>query len=454
MYCDAYDRQNSLTADSVPRVSMHLMSDAPTRPCATAYLVSQYPALSMSFILREVVQLRQLGARIDVASINSVDRAPEELTAIEAAESIATYYVKEHGWRGALVAHAAAMLRQPAGWLRGWGLVVRLAGADLRALALNFAYFTEALMIGGWMHRRNQGHLHAHLGSQAATVAMWVKSVFGHGFSITVHGPDEFYDAYRKYLPRKILTADFICCISHFARSQLMRLSPYEHWHKLLVVRLGVDSSQFSPRPRPQPKDGVYEVLCVGRLTPSKGQHLLIDAVAQLIAGGRQLRLRVVGGGDDRAALQQHAQSLGLEEHVLFEGPVNQDHVRTFYAKADCFCMASFAEGIPVVLMEAMAMGIPCVTTHINGIPELIGDGSEGLLVAPSDVAGLVAALARLMDDRVLSAQLASAGRMRVMEDYNLERNVRKLAEVFTARIGSAAVVDTTAPARDATVSS
>lgn len=415
------------------------MTDAaPVKPTATAYLVSQYPMLSMIFIIREVLQLRRLGLRIDVASINAADRSGSGLTTDEAAEAQATYYLKPHGWRGALAAHADTLARRPGGWLRGLAMVFRLGGADLRAIALNLAYFSEALMVGVWMRGQGQHHLHAHLGSQASTVAMWVKAVFGYGYSITVHGPDEFYDAYRQYLPQKVATAEFICCISHFARSQLMRLSPYEHWHKLEVVRLGVDPALFAPRPRPQAADGVFELLCVGRLTPSKGQHLLLDAVAKLAAAGRRVRLRVVGGGDDRASLERHAQALGLGERVVFEGAVNQDRIRALYAKADCFCIASFAEGIPVVLMEAMAMQVPCVTTRITGIPELIGDGAEGLLVAPSDVDGLAAAIARLIDDPALYERLAAAGRQRVLADYDLARNVRQLAEVFAQRIAPA----------------
>lgn len=414
------------------------MPESSPKPRAVAYLVSQYPMLSMIFIIREVLQLRRLGWRIDVASINAADRAGDGLTADEAAEADATYYLKPHGLRGALAAHVDTLRRTPRGWLRGMLAAVQLAGADLRALALNLAYFSEALMVGVWMRERGQCHLHAHLGSQAATVALFVKRVFGHGFSVTVHGPDEFYDAYRQYLPQKVAEADFICCISHYARSQLMRLAPYAHWHKLEVARLGVDPAHFAPRPRPQPEDGVFELLCVGRLTPSKGQHLLIDALARLRGQGRRVRLRVVGAGPDRASLEEQVRHHALSEAVIFEGAVNQDRIRALYARADCFCIASFAEGIPVVLMEAMAMAVPCVTTRITGIPELIEDGRDGLLVAPSDVEGLAAAIERLIDDPALYERLACAGRRRVVEDYDLARNVDRLGEIFARRIAGA----------------
>ena len=400
-----------------------------------AYLQSQYPMLSMIFVIREVLELKRLGFRIDVASINSPDRAPQDMTAVERAESEHAYYVKAHGLAGALVAHFSTLLVRPADYLRGWALVARLGGGDLTRWARLLVYFTEALMVGRWMGKRQLDHVHAHLGSQAATVGLFVKRVFKVGFSITVHGPDEFYDALGQHLTEKVEAADFIVCISDFARSQLMRLSNYEHWSKLVVSRLGIDPAVFAPRPQPELNGRPFEVLSVGRLTPSKGQHILVDAVARMVEKGRNVRLRVVGAGVDEASLKQHAAALG--QHIIFEGAVNQDRIRSLYAEADCFCLPSFAEGIPVVLMEAMAMQIPCVTTHITGIPELIRSGIDGLLVAPSDVDGLVSALSCLMDDPALCVKLGEEARKQVSQHYDLTRNVQTLAGIFQTRLAS-----------------
>ena len=406
------------------------MTQASRRP-SMAYLVSQYPTLSMIFVIREVLQLRERGFRIDVASINSPDRAPAAMAEMERKEAERTYYVLQQGAVGAAMAHLKTLFSRPADYLRGWSLVWRLGRFDLHRLFMSLAYFSEALLVGQWMKRLGHEHLHVHLGSQAATVGLFTKTVFGCQFSITVHGPDEFYDAAGQYLPEKIAAADFIVCISHFARSQLMKLSPHAHWHKLHVSRLGVDPAIFEPVWRPHQADQAFEVLCVGRLTPAKGQHLLIEAVAQLRAQGRNVVLRLVGGGVDEASLKQQAAQLALGEGVIFQGPVNQDHIRQFYAQAHCFSIPSFAEGIPVVLMEAMAMGIPCVTTHVNGIPELIQSGDTGLLVAPSDVEGLAAAMARLMDDPALCARISVAGRQQVVAHYHLGANADHLAKLF-----------------------
>jgi glycosyltransferase involved in cell wall biosynthesis len=400
----------------------------------------------MIFVLREVLALRALGFRIDTASINPPDRAISELTAAEADEARRTYCVKSHSLPGAAAGHLSTLLRNPAGYSRGAALAFSLAGLDLQRLFLNMMYFTEALMVGRWMRKKGQRHLHVHLASQAATVGLFARSIFGFGYSLTVHGPDEFYDADGFYLTQKIAAADFIVCISSFARSQLMKLSPYAHWNKFVVSRLGVDPQLFAPqaaassaeKPALENRaDGVFEILCVGRLTPAKGQHLLIDALGLLTGQGRRVRLRLVGGGPDEASLRNQAARLRDPECVVFEGPVNQDRIRSLYAAADAFCIPSFAEGLPVVLMEAMAIGLPCVTTHIAGIPELIRDGVDGLLVPASDLEGLVNALARLMDDEPLRQRLAQSGRARVVEEYNLQRNIEKLAAIFAERIAA-----------------
>jgi colanic acid/amylovoran biosynthesis glycosyltransferase len=417
-----------------PLTSRSAQPSSAIPPRSMAYLLSQYPMLSMIFVIREVVQLRELGFQIDVASIHNPDRTPEGLTAVEASEAARAYHLKKHGIAGALKAHLQAVFTNFSGYCRGLRLLFRLGGLDLRRLAFNFAYFTQALMVGAWMRRIDQRHLHVHLGSQAATVGMYVRHIFKVGLSITVHGPDEFYDAYGQYLEEKVAAADFICCISFFARSQLMKVSQYVHWKKLVVSRLGVDPAVFAPRPAKAAPD-IFEILCVGRLTPAKGQHILLDAVERLAQQGRRVRLRLVGSGPDNDALREHAAQLENSNVVVFEGGVNQDHIRKLYAAADAFCITSFAEGIPVVLAEAMAMEIPCVTTHITGIPELIRNGVDGLLVAPSDIDGLVDALARLMDDAELRERIGKNGRARVLELFDLRKSVEKLAAIFAERV-------------------
>lgn len=410
---------------------------------SVAYLVSRYPTLSMIFVLREVLALRRRGFRIDTASINPPDRPPDQLTEDERNEAARTYCIKCDGAGGALAAHAAGFVRNFAGYWRGVALALRLARLDLRRLGLNLAYFTEALMVGRWMRKKSHTHLHVHLASQAASVGLFTERIFRCGYSLSVHGPDEFADAQGHSLADKIAAARFLVCISSYTRSQLMNLAPYEHWSKMFVVRLGVDGALFAPASPGLTADTgsnaegakAVEILCVGRLTPAKGQHLLIDAVDRLILSGRKVRLRLVGGGPDEASLRGCAARIASPELVLFEGAVNQDRIRSLYAQADLFCLPSFAEGLPVVLMESMAMGVPCVSTLIAGIPELIRNEVDGLLVPASDLDALTDALARLVDSPELRARLAASARARVIESYDLERNVAALGDVFLKQI-------------------
>jgi colanic acid/amylovoran biosynthesis glycosyltransferase len=394
------------------------------------YLISRYPAVSHTFILREVLELRRGGMEIEAASINGLDRPPEQLAAEERAEADRTFYVKKAGAGGALSACLGVAITNPAGFLRGLGYALRLGGADPRRMAKGFFYFIEAAMVGRWMQKKGLRHLHIHFATPAATVGLILSRIFPFTISITVHGPDEFYDVSAYLLAEKVAGARFLCVIGQFARSQLMKLSPVSDWGKIEVTPLGVDADLFTPRPF-RPVVDCLEVLCVGRLVPAKGQHILLGAIGRMIAQGRRVRLRLVGDGPDRKSLEEAARKAGIAGQVIFEGNVNQDRIRDLYQSADVFALASFAEGIPVVLMEAMAMEIPCVTTWITGIPELIRNSIDGLLVAPSDEEGLADALARLMDDPELRRRLGEAGRVRVMEKYHLRANVARLGQVF-----------------------
>ncbi len=402
---------------------------------SVAYLVSRYPHISHTFILREVAVLRQAGLRIETASVNDPDRPPERLTAEERAEAAATFYIKRAGVSGACSAHLRAFLAHPLRYLQGLAFSLSLGGADLRQVAFGILYFVEAVMVGVWMQSRGIRHLHVHFATPASTVGLIARRAFPISLSITVHGPDEFYDVQAYRLREKIAGSDFICCIGMYARSQLMKLSAPEQWPKFEVCPLGVDPDAFVPRPFRE-KPAPFNVLCVGRLVEAKGQHILIAAVDRLVQSGRDVELCLVGDGPDRASLEKSVARRGLQARVTFTGSVNQDEIREYYRRADVFALASFAEGIPVVLMEAMAMEIPCVTTCITGIPELIRDGIDGFLVLPSDEKGLAEAIAGLQQNPGLCREIGQAGRLRVIEKYNLGKNTLLMAEVFQRRLG------------------
>ncbi len=409
--------------------AVDLAPDADPLGVEIAYLLSGYPAFSLTFVLNEIRALRQLGFDIVTASINPCDQPAAEMEAVERDEEANTFYVKRAGILYSMRALVSALWHHPAGVLRGFLFTVRLGGGLIR-----FFYFIEALMVGAWMRKHRRTHLHTHFGGAVASVAMIVARTFPVTMSLTIHGPDEFWDVSKYYLRQKIEAASFVCCISAYGRSQLMMLCPSSMWSKLLVSRLGVDCAKFAPA-RSKLTRGPLEIVCVGRLVGAKGQHVLLAAFHQLVRQGREVRLRLIGKGPERESLEAAISHFGIRDRVVMEGAVGAARVRQILQAAAIFALPSFAEGIPVALMEAMAMEIPCVSTTVAGIPELIRHEVEGLLVAPSDDVQLAAALARLIDDPDLRHRLGSAARLRVCNHYDLFQSVKGLGEIFQCRL-------------------
>lgn len=269
-----------------------------------------------------------------------------------------------------------------------------------------------------------------------------------------MHGPTEFYDVGGYRLTRKMERASFVVCISDFCRSQLMCLVGAEHWPKLRKAHCGVDVDAYRPGSTvsDDSADGIPEtvrVLCVGRLTSEKGQAVLLRAVAELTRRRLPVELVFVGDGPTRAALQELAQSLDIGERVIFAGSVGQDTIRSHYAAADLFCLPSFAEGVPVVLMEAMAMGLPVVTTRIMGTLELVDHGVSGLLVSPGRADQLAGALAELIAAPDRREAMGRAGRKKVCAEFEIERSARRVHELFADELFAAVARPTDVRMRD-----
>jgi colanic acid/amylovoran biosynthesis glycosyltransferase len=396
------------------------------------FLISQYPAGNHALLMREVRELRRQGVEIATCSISLPDRPGNQLTEEEREEAARTFYAKSQGATGALAALGAAMRHRPGALLGGLVYTLRLAGRRLNRLPHLLLYFAEALILGRWMEREGLTHLHVQYSS---TVGLLLKQVFPVDLSASFHGPDEFRDPEGFWLREKIEACVFVRAISNYARSQLMQACGYEHWDKIEVCYMGVDPARFERRPfRADPRP--FEILCVGRLAPVKAQHVLIDTIGRLRERGRDVLLHLAGGGPDKAVLTGHAKRLGLERNVIVHGFAPQDKLDDLYRQADVFALASFAEGVPGVLMEAMSMGIPCVATWITGVPELIRNGRDGLLAAPSDVAGFADLLDSLVTDAGLRKRVGEAGRERIMEQFHLEKNCQRLAGIFAARAG------------------
>ena len=255
----------------------------------------------------------------------------------------------------------------------------------------------------------------------------------GEGFtwSYTMHGPTEFYDLRHHRLAEKATDAAFVICISDFARSQLMGIVDPAEWGKLRVVHCGVDVNRFAPTAHER-QDGPITIACVGRLVPEKGQSLLIEAVGALRDAGVDVRLVLVGDGPQRERLERLVDASGLRDRVEFRGAVAHTEVERILHGADIFCLPSFAEGVPIVLMEAMAMELPVVACQVMGIPELIEDDVTGRLVRPGSRDALVDALSVLAADSDRRASLGRAARERVAAEFELRSNVVQLRDVYS----------------------
>lgn len=409
--------------------------ETPGPPLRLAYLLSQYPAVNHVFMLREVRYLRQSGFEIHVFSIGAPDRPLDSMTEAERAEVPSTRYVKTAGVRRFAAAHIATLFTRPVAYVRGLLCALRLASWSPGNALYGLFYFTEALVVGRAVLRLRLSHLHTHF---ASTVALIVARTFPITISATFHGHGEFGDPSAFQLRRKVRACLFSCAVSRSGLSHLKYVSDPSQWSRLALTPLGVDPADFPARPF-RPQASPFQLIAVGLLGPVKGLPVLLAALEALVREGHNILLRIAGDGPDRSALERQVQDRGLGASVFFLGSVNQDKLRALYSETDALVLPSFDEGLPVVLMEAMAMEIPCIASWISGIPELIRDGVDGLLVPPGDETALSRAILRLKTNTELRLNLGLQARRRVLEEYNLLKNAGRLADVFRRQLLPAA---------------
>ncbi len=408
------------------------------KKCQLVYLISRYPAYSHTFIQREIEGLRQKGFIIHTASINRPDIPASAFTASDQKEYHNTFYIKSQSLLHILFVILLSLCKRPLKFFLGVGYALSLGKYDLKQCLYHVFYFVEALIVGHWMEAKQVSHLHVHFANPSASVALIASRIFPIKFSLTVHGPDEFYDVSFHHLLEKFAHAEFILCISNYARSQILRLLPPSHWNKCQIAYLGVDVEKYhssGPINKEPKAKKPLRILCVGRLCANKGQRILFEAIKPLIAENLDLNLTFIGEGPDRADLEKQVQACGLNTHIRFTGALNADAVLDYYRQTDLFVLTSFAEGLPVVLMEAMAFEIPCIATAINGIPELITHEKNGLLVFASDVLQLSQALRKLNHDPALRDTLGKQARLTITEKFNFSVNIDHLANLLSSNL-------------------
>jgi colanic acid/amylovoran biosynthesis glycosyltransferase len=402
-----------------------------------AYLATLYPGLSHSFVQREVHALRERGLDIQTFAIHSSQ--PEHVfTEADRDADDSTFSVLPIRWSSFLRAHLRALATGPGAYFRTLSFALRRPPGGFHGRWWQLFYFLEAVPIWRECKRRGLRHIHAHFTNPSGDVAQLVARLGAErdgaeswSWSFSAHGTDIFNDGPGS-LAAKVETASLVVCISDFGRSQLMRMSPEDQWDKLRVARCGLNGEWLADGVPPRPGTEELRLLSVGRLEREKGHSVLLDAIAWLEERGTAVRLELVGDGTRLEALQSQARRLGIESRVTFAGAIGQDRIRDHYRRADAFCLPSLGEGIPVVLMEALATGLPAIASNTMGIPELIEDGVTGLLVPAGRPDELADAIERLASDRALGRRLGEAGRRKVIAEYDLDRGVDQLRDAFT----------------------
>lgn len=396
-----------------------------------AYLVNCYPAPSHSFIRREIAGVEETGMRVIPYSIRP---APSVLP--DYRDEIArghTVTVLENGVPALLFACIIEAIKNPFGFCRALACAFRMARTSSVGAWRQIAYLAEA----AWLNRdwcaEGISHVHAHFGTNPTAVARLAHAWGGPPYSFTVHGPDEFDAPGAIDLGGKIADATFVAGISSYGRSQLMRWAAPEDWAKIEVVRCGVDSDFLETEVADPPDNAT--LCCIARLGPQKGLHILVDAVAMVMPDRPDLRVVVLGDGPLRGALEAQAAAHGVSANITFAGLASGDAVRQQLIDARAFVLPSFAEGLPVVLMEALALRRPVLTTWVAGIPELV-DAQVGWLSPPGDAAALAASIRAALNAPVATlAAMGDAGRARVQAMHNSTANGAQLAALIKAKI-------------------
>ncbi len=393
-----------------------------------AYILNTYPQPSHSFIRRELAALEAGG--LEVSRIAMRRPTMPLVDPLDIAEEEKTDYVLEAGALSLGWAVIKQMVSKPGRFAKAGCTAWRLGAKSSVGRLRHLIYLAEACDVVARAHANGIRHTHAHFGTNATTVAMLAHHLGGPSYSFTVHGPEEFDAPDGLGLPEKMRDAAFTVAISHFGRSQLSRWVAASHWPRLNVVHCGIDPVKF-PDPSTVPK-GTPRLVSIGRFSEQKGQLVLIEAMAKIAAQHPKAHLTLIGDGDMRPEIEAAITQYGVHEHVALTGWLSEEDVRSELAIAQALVMPSFAEGLPMVIMEAMAAGRPVIATYIAGIPELVLDGQTGWLVPAGDVAALVAAVDRLAVTSVTDlSKMGQLGRTRALERHDVTTEAAKLSALF-----------------------
>lgn len=394
-----------------------------------AYFINQYPKVSHSFIRREILALERQGVAVERVALRGW-RDPV-VDGEDKSEQLRTFYLLKQGLVGLAGGLFGQAFRRPIAFVRALGQAWRVSRGSNRSFVYHLAYLAEACRLLVHLQRHRVHHIHAHFGTNSAEVVMLARTLGGPPYSFTAHGPEEFDHPMALHLREKIEKAAFVVAISSFGRSQLYRWVAHEHWPRIRVIHCGLDTA-FHASAETVPLPDQPRLLCVGRLCEQKGQLLLLEAARNLSERGYSFELVLAGDGEMRSDIEQLIAHYGLQKKIRITGWVDSIQIRKEIQAARAMVLPSFAEGLPVAIMEAMALERPVVSTTVAGIPELVRNGVDGWLIAPGDTDALAEVLANVLDSDIIQLQeMGRRGRLRVTARHNIDEEARKLAACF-----------------------
>src|SRR5262245_55492971 len=388
-----------------------------------AYLLHRFPGITDTFIKREIRSLQKAGTKVQVISVWT-PRELETTPDILSEWSSDTHFILPRSPISLARIVFNAMIRFPIKFLSTLRLALSMSRPGIRGFVYQLFYFIEAVLAADVLRRNSVGHVHNHIGDQSGTVTMLAASLAGIGYSITFHGWPVFFDAKYSRIKEKVLCAQFTRSISYFCRSQLIMFSESDDLPRFKVVHCGLSIDKYEYR---SPREQIRRIFCVARLAPEKGHTFLIQAMRILLDRGDELELTLAGDGPSKQQLKKLAKELGIVDRVNFLGFLTEDEIIRELQTTDLFVLPSFIEGIPVCVMEAMAVGVPVIATNIAGTSELIEDGKTGILVRPSDSQALADAVVRMMGDYDFRLRAAELGRRKVTEEFDVDKEALKL---------------------------
>jgi colanic acid/amylovoran biosynthesis glycosyltransferase len=391
------------------------------------YFTNQYPAVSHTFVRREICAIEALGVTVLRYALRP---GPNLVDPEDKKEKTQTRYILGAGAGEIVRSCAAVLLTKPLALVQAVLLALKIGWRSDRGILRHLGYLAEAAVLADWCRRDAIQHVHAHFGTNSAAIAMLAWRLSGIPYSFTAHGPDEFERATLLSLDIKLEHSAFVVCVSAFGRSQYMRWTRPDLWQKIFVVHCGLDRSFFDGQVYPPPPAPRF--VCVGRLSEQKAQVLLVAAVRRLRDEGVHCEVVLAGDGPMRNPIENEIRQAGLQGQVTITGWLSGDRIKAEISAARALVLPSFAENLPVVIMEAFALGRPVISTYIAGIPELVKPQETGWLVPAGDEIGL----AKVMRDALKSsveqlATMGAAGRVHVIEQHDSFKEAIKLKSLF-----------------------